>query len=346
MNTEAAILVELGQPLVLAELEIPPLENGQVLVEIQVSGVCRTQVMEWRGHRGEDRYLPHCLGHEAAGIVRETGPGVTKVAESDLVILSWIKGSGLDVAGVCYRWGDRTVNAGGVTTFSRLAVVSESRLVRRSPGVRLEDAAVLGCALATGFGAVFNVARPMVGDSVVVWGAGRIGLAAIVAASTMGCVPVIAVDREPEKLAVARRLGATHTFESEDALARVLDVCPGGVDVAVEASGLTDVMVAAVRSVRARGGSAVVIGNARHGQVMRIDPGEFNQGKRLLGTWGGDTVPDRDITRYCRLLESGLIDLTPMTQRRYRLDQATEALADLEAGRVVRPLIVMDESTM
>ncbi len=343
MKTEAAVLVELGAPLALVELEVPSLKTGQVLVQILVSGVCHTQVLEARGHRGEDRYLPHCLGHEAVGIVRETGPGVSKVKADDTVILSWMKGAGLDGVGTQYRWGDRTVNAGGVTTFSRLSVVSENRLVRMPTGVRLDDAAVLGCALATGFGAVFNVARPMPGQSVAVFGVGRIGLSAVLAAAAAGCTPVVAVDVNDEKLKVASGLGATHAFHAEGALDRILRVCPGGVDVAVEASGRPSVMTSALRSVRSQGGAAVVVGNARHGESVQIDPREFNQGKRLLGTWGGDNWPDRDFARYGRLLTSGKIDLAPMTPRRYRLDQADEAMTDLEEGRAIRPLIVCSE---
>src|SRR5262249_39198453 len=140
MKTVAAVLVETSQPLVLADLEIPALRPGQVLVEIAYSGVCHTQVLEWRGYRGEDRYLPHCLGHEGSGIVRDVGPGIAKVKPGDRVILSWIKGSGADVPGSIYRWNGRTVNAGAITTFSRYAVISENRLVVLPESVPMRDA--------------------------------------------------------------------------------------------------------------------------------------------------------------------------------------------------------------
>lgn len=344
MKTDAAVLVELGAPLVVAELEIPRLRIGQVLVEILVSGVCHTQVLECRGHRGEDRFLPHCLGHEATGIVRETSSGVSKVKNDDPVILSWMKGSGLDGAGTRYQWGSRTVNAGSVTTFSRYAVVSENRLVPMPAGVDMNDAAVLGCALATGLGSVFNVARPLPGQSAAVFGVGRIGLSAVVAAIVAGCTPVIAVDVNEEKLRIAARLGATHTVQFDGALDRILQVCPGGVDVAVEACGRPELMVTALRSVRSQGGTAVVVGNARYGELMHLDPRELNLGKRLLGTWGGENAPDHDFPRYCQLLKSGRIDLTPITPRRYGLEQVNEALADLESGKAARPLLVLGDS--
>src|ERR1700682_5190785 len=124
MKTPAAILVETGKPLVIEDLEIPKLQPGQVLVEITYSGVCHTQVLEWRGYRGDDKFLPHCLGHEGSGIIREIGPGVSKVKGGNHAILSWIKGSGCEVPGSVYCWGPRKVHAGAITTFSRYAVLS------------------------------------------------------------------------------------------------------------------------------------------------------------------------------------------------------------------------------
>ena len=128
MKTEAALLVQTGKPLVLADIEIPALKPGQVLVEIAYSGACGTQVMEWRGDKGEDKWVPHCLGHEGTGTVLETGSAVTKVKAGDKVVLSWIKGSGIEAGGAVYDWDGKKVNAGGVTTFQRHAVVSENRL--------------------------------------------------------------------------------------------------------------------------------------------------------------------------------------------------------------------------
>src|SRR5260370_41835065 len=130
MKTEAALLVQTGTPLVVAQIEIPALKPGQALVEIAYSGACGTQVMEWRGDKGEDKWVPHCLGHEGTGVVVESGSAVTKVKADDKVVLSWIKGSGIEAGGTVYDWDGRKVNAGGVTTFQRHAVVSENRLTR------------------------------------------------------------------------------------------------------------------------------------------------------------------------------------------------------------------------
>lgn len=343
MKTTAVVLVELGKPLELADLDVPALKPGQCLIEIAFSGVCHTQVGEARGHRGEDKFLPHCLGHEGSGYVREIGPGVTKVKPGDAVILSWIKASGLDVPGCVYEWNGRKVNAGGITTFATFSVIAENRLTVISEGLSLRHAALIGCAVPTGAGVVFNTAQPRPGQSLVVFGVGGIGNCAVAAASASGCVPVIAVDINPDKLELAKKFGATHTIDSKksDAVAEIQKLVKGGVDFAIEATGVPAVMRQALACVRQQGGTAVVIGNAKFGDKLELDPRELNMGKRLLGTWGGDNVPDRDYPRYARLMASGKLDLEPLLTKSYALSEVNAALDDLEHGRAARPLIQM-----
>ena len=343
MKTTAAVLVELGKPLELADLDVPALKPGQCLIEVAFSGVCHTQVGEARGHRGEDKFLPHCLGHEGSGYVREIGAGVTKVKPGDAVILSWIKASGLDVPGCVYEWNGRKVNAGGITTFATFSVIAENRLTVISEGLSLRHAALIGCAVPTGAGVVFNTAQPRPGQSLVVFGVGGIGNCAVAAASASGCVPVIAVDINPDKLELAKKFGATHVIDSKqsDAVAEIQKIVKGGVDFAIEATGVPAVMRQALACVRQQGGTAVVIGNARFGDKLEFDPRELNMGKRLLGTWGGDNVPDRDYPRYARLMMSGKMDLEPLLTKSYALSEVNAALDDLEHGRAARPLIQM-----
>jgi S-(hydroxymethyl)glutathione dehydrogenase/alcohol dehydrogenase len=341
MKTTAAVLVELGRPLELADLEIPVLKPGQALVDVVHSGVCHTQLGEARGHRGEDRFLPHCLGHEGSGVIREIGAGVGKVKPGDRVILSWIKGSGADEPGTVYDWNGRKVNAGGITTFATYSVISENRLTVVPEGMSMRLAALVGCAVPTGAGVVFNTAQPKPGQSVVVFGAGGIGSCAVAAAAIAGCTPVIAVDLNSDKLALAHHLGATHSIDSKavDPVAEVLKLCKGGADFAIEATGIPAVMRQALACVRHQGGAAVVVGNARFGSTLEIDPRELNMGKRLLGTWGGDNVPDRDFPRYCKLLTAGRLDLEPLLSKSYRLPDVNAALDDLEHGKAARPIL-------
>ena len=345
MKTTAAILVELGQPLELVDLEIPVLKAGQVLVEIAFSGVCHTQVMEARGQRGPDRFLPHCLGHEGSGTVLELGPNVLRVQTGDRVVLSWIKSQGGDVPGTQYDWNGKKVNAGGITTFSRLAVISENRLTRMEPDLPFDISSLLGCAIPTGAGMVFNTAGVRAGQSVAVFGVGGIGLCALSAAAASGACPLIAVDRQPAKLQIARELGASHTICVTDSppVETIQKICPGGVDIAIEATGRAAVMQQSLESVRSQGGTTVIAGNAPQGEFWQFDPRQLNQGKRILGTWGGDNVPDRDFPRYQRLLLANKLALRCLIPNRYALHEINQALVDLETGQVPRPLIDMSK---
>ncbi|HWB11909.1 MAG TPA: zinc-binding dehydrogenase [Pirellulales bacterium] len=344
MQTEAAILVELNQPLRHATLKLPELKPGQVLVEVAYSGVCHSQLHEVRGRRGPDRFLPHTLGHEGSGTVLEVGEGVTKVRAGDRVVLTWIKGRGAEVPSTVYREGSTAINSGAISTFMRHTVTCENRLVPLAPDVPLAEAALLGCAVPTGAGIVINAAKMNPGASVAVFGVGGIGLSALLAARMLDASPLIAVDVVDSKLAEAIRLGATHAVNSRqrDPLSAILDVTAGrGVDYAVEAAGRRETMEAAFRAVRNQGGLCVLAGNLPHGEQIAIDPFDLIRGKRIVGTWGGETQPDADIPRFVDWFHEGRLPLAQLITREYRLDQINDALADMEQGRVTRALVKM-----
>ncbi|HLH77680.1 MAG TPA: zinc-binding dehydrogenase [Candidatus Binataceae bacterium] len=342
--TQAAILFEVGQPLKIVELSLPSLRTGQVLVEIAYSGVCRSQLLEVRGERGIDRYLPHALGHEGSGVVRGVGPGVSRVKLGDHVVLSWLKGPGVDAAGARYRAGAAVINSGALATFMRHAVVAENRLTRIAPSLDLRAAALLGCAIPTGAGAVLHAAGLKAGASVAVFGCGGVGLSAIAAASLTHARPIIAVDLNPVQLWRARRAGATEVIDAtvQAPVAAIQAItCGQGVDCAIEAAGQARAMEAALSSVGEKG-ICVLAGNLRQGGQIAIDPFDLIRGKRLVGTWGGGTRPARDLPRYARWLRAGVWPLNAMLGRIYRLEEINDAIEDLAAGRGGRGLIAMD----
>lgn len=344
MSFQAAVLVEASKPLQVWDLELPPLQTGQVLVDIAYAGVCHTQVLEWRGIRGQDPYLPHCLGHEGSGTVVEIGNGVTKVKADDKVVLSWIKGNGIDSGGTTYHSGQHVVNAGPVTTFMRQAVISENRLTPIAETFDLKVASLIGCALPTGLGSIFNLANPSTGQSLAIFGVGGIGMIALMGASLSGCNPIIAIDMNTRKLNQAKIHGASHTINtSEDQnLKQIHEICPSGVDIAIEATGNVKVMVQAVELVRPRGGKAVIIGNAPHGHMVTLDPKQLNLGKSILGSWGGGCAPDLDFNKFCDLYNQSKLDLSLIVNApNYGLRQINEAMNDLMMGYAVRPIIDM-----
>lgn len=338
----AAVLHEPNAPLTIEELSVPPLGHGQVGVRLRASGVCHTQLLEVRGQRGVDRYLPHTLGHEGAGVVDAVGPGVTRVAAGDHVVVSWIRGAGLDAPPPLYTSGGRRINAGPVTTFQEYAVVPENRVTRVAPELPLDHAALIGCAVATGAGAVINTARVEPGSTVVVFGAGGVGLCAVQAAALAGATRVVAVDVAPEKLDLARRLGATDTVDTtrEDPVDAVLKRTGGaGADYAIEAAGRRETMEQAHRAVRTGGGLAVLVGNLPAGGQIAIDPFALIAGRRLVGTWGGETRPERDFPRYVALALAGRLKLDELITHRFRLDDVNGALDVLACGRASRVIL-------
>lgn len=347
-KAHAAVLFEPGKPLRLVQdLEVDGPGHGQVLVRIAYSGVCHSQLMEVSGKRGEDRFLPHLLGHEGTGRVVEVGEGVTKVTPGDLVVLGWIKGQGLDSGGHRYSSDGRIINAGGVTTFNEMALVSENRLVKLPPSIPLDVGVLFGCAIPTGAGIVMNEVQPRSGSTVAVFGLGGIGLSALMATMLYDCASVIAIDVSEEKLALAGDFGATHLINASrvDAIEQIRGLTEGkGVDYAIEASGMCSVIETAFDAVRRGGGLCLFASHPEHGQKIRLDPYELICGKQIRGSWGGASRPDIDVPRLAELYLQGRLPLDKLITKRYSLDQINTALDDLEHKRVGRPLIEINPS--
>ncbi len=322
---------------------MPKLLTGQILVKVLFSGVCRSQLMEVRGGRGADPWLPHLLGHEGSGIVLAIGPTVEKVKPGDAVILGWIKGKGLDAPGAKYQYGSQTINSGPVTTFCNYTIVSESRLVVKPAGLPFDTAVLFGCALPTGAGMVLNELKPAVDQSVVVLGLGGIGLSALMALKALGIKTIIALDIFEDKLALARQLGASHVFNSNSAECQqaVLDLTNGGAAVCIESGGQVASIELGFSLIRKNGGKLLFASHPPEGELIRLAPHELISGKKIAGSWGGATSPDRDIPKMFTLFQAANISLDALLTKRYLLEDVNEALDDLEAGRVFRPLIVM-----
>src|SRR3989344_1828905 len=203
-KTLAAVLIKLKAPLELLELDIPELQAGQLLVRVSMAGLCRTQLSEANGLKGEDKYLPHLLGHEAVGEVVEVGPKVKTVKAKDTVVMSWIKGTGMDVPGGIFNHQGKKINAGGVAVFTQYAVVAENRVTKISKTVPLDVASLLGCAVATGAGIVKNTLAVKPGSSIAIFGIGGVGGMALFMAKALKCNPLIAIDVQPKKFVLAK----------------------------------------------------------------------------------------------------------------------------------------------
>lgn len=345
-KTQAAVLFETGKPLRILELSIPAPNPGQVLVDVAYSGVCHSQLNEVLGHKGPDMFLPHTLGHEGAGTVISVGRGVTKCRPGDRIVLSWLKGSGAEVSGTVYDSLEGPINSGAVSTFMRRTVTAENRVTVVPETMPLKLAALLGCAIPTGAGVVLNSSGITRGQSIAIFGVGGIGLSAVMGAASIGALPIIAVDINPDKLAKARELGATHVVNASDCdpVVAIQNLTLGkGVRVALECAGQVAVMESAFKSVVSGGGRCIIAGNPPYGQTMRVDPFGLINGKQLLGTWGGESKPDVDIPRYIDMFTDGRLALQKLGSEEYLLDDINDALMDLKAGRVIRAMIRMSD---
>ena len=341
-TTQAAILVAQQQPLVVDTIELPAeLGVGQVLVKLQVSGICGSQLGEIDGVKGVDRYLPHLMGHEGFATVLEIGPGVKYVLPGDNVVLHWRPGAGIQADPPQYRWRGEPLNAGWVTTFNRHAVVSENRCTRVPANTDPDAAALFGCAITTGFGVIENNASLRMGEAVVVFGAGGVGLNVIQAAALLSASVIIAVDLFDSRLELARQLGASHTINSssEDAEARIRELLEGQpLDVFIDNTGVPAVIELGYRLTHAQG-RVILVGVPRQGSNVSLHTLPLHFGKLLTGSHGGESQPARDIPRYLRLLQQGRLQLDRLVSGRYPLLQINTAIAAMRdgstAGRVM-----------
>ncbi len=331
----AAILVEQRKPLVIDEVELPTsLDIGQVLVKIHYSGICGSQLGEIDGAKGPDAYLPHLLGHEASGTVIAIGPGVKHVKPEDLVVLHWRKGLGIEGAPPIYQWNGKKLNAGWITTFNEYAVVSENRVTAIPTDSDLEVAALFGCAVTTGFGVIENNARIRIGESVVVFGAGGVGLNIVQAASLVSAYPIIAVDLYDGRLALAKEMGATHLINASkvDAEKVIHEIIQReGLDCFIDNTGNPKMIELGYQITKSQG-RVILVGVPRKDSDTTIYTLPLHFGKRISGSHGGETTPQIDIPRYYRLFSSGRIKLKELITERYKLDEVNTAITRMRSG--------------
>ena len=341
--TEAAILVEQNKELIIDKIKLPQkLDFGQVLVEVHVSGICGSQIGEISGAKGPDKYLPHLLGHEGCATVLITGPGVKTVSEGDLVVLHWRKGVGIESETPSYLWRDKKVNAGWVTTFNKYAVVSENRCTTIPKDTNKELAALFGCAITTGFGVIENNAKLKIGESIVVFGAGGIGLNIVQASSLSSAWPIIAVDLYDSRLELAKKFGATHSinsskFDSKEMISKIMN--GNSLDVFVDNTGLPKIIEMGYEITSSKG-RVILIGVPRINSNINIYSLPLHFGKLIIGSHGGESKPNDDIPRYLNLFNNGIWGIEGLISERYNLKNINSAINSMKNGQSVGRIII------
>lgn len=373
MKTKAAVLYEMGAPapyaeslpLVIDELTLEGPGRGEVLVEIVGAGLCHSDLSVVDGSR--PRKLPMVMGHEASGIVREVGPEVIEFAAGDHVVFSFVPvcgrcaycasgrgalcepGALANIAGTLLS-GSRPFTDSqskpcnhhlGVSAFSQFTIAAQESLVKIDASLPLPRAALFGCAVMTGVGAVVNTARVSPGTSVAVFGMGGVGLSAIMGARAVGAYPIVAVDRIEGKLKLARELGATHTINvaHDDPVSAVRDVTAGGADYAFESVGSEAVLIQAYESTR-RGATTITVGLPAAGKMFSVPAVSITLEERTIkGSYMGSSVPRRDIPRYIRMHQAGILPVEKLQTHTLRLDEINLGFDRLAQGLAVRQVI-------
>ncbi|HEX3464549.1 MAG TPA: zinc-binding dehydrogenase [Candidatus Elarobacter sp.] len=374
-TARAAILLRQGgprpyaedRPVEVAEVELDPLEYGEVQVAIGSAGVCHSDLSTVDGTFAQ-RPLPMVLGHEAAGTVEAIGPGVSRVRPGDKVVFSFVpmcghcaecasgrpalceNGNRANTAGTLLR-GARRMRRGGEPLYSQLGVggfaqrtiCAEESLVRIPADTPLEIAALFGCAALTGLGAVLNAANVEAGTSVAIFGAGGVGLMALLGALVAGATSIVVVDPVAEKRALAEELGATATVDSNagDPAEQVRAALgKRGARYAFEAAGNVHALEAAYASTGS-GGTTVAVGIPHHERTAAISHSLLvRQDRTLKGSFMGSSVPQRDIPRYIALWRAGRLPVERLITGRIGLDELNESLDALAGGRAVRTILV------
>ena len=377
MKTRAAVLYEMGlpapyadsQPLKIETLELSAPGPGEVLVEMAAAGLCHSDLSVIDASR--PRVMPIVMGHEASGIVRETGTGVVDLQPGDHVVFAFLPACGHCVTCASGRpvmcdagakanadgsllSGKRRFVKGangelhhhlGVSAFSEFTVAAQESLVKIDHELPLDIAALFGCAVMTGVGAVFNTAKVRPGSSCAVFGLGGVGLSAIIGAQAAGAYPIIAVDVLPSKLKLARELGASAVVnaKNEDPVEAVREISGGGVEFAIESVGSEQVLQQAYHAA-GRGGITVTVGLPHpDGQFAIPAVSLVVDEKTVQGSYMGSAVPKRDIPRFIDLYQSGRLPVDRLLSARLTLDDVNAGFDALAAGKAVRQVISFGE---
>jgi len=337
---KAVVLEKINFPVVLQDVGLTPLLPGQVLVKNIVSGLCGAQLHEIKGHKGNAKFLPHLMGHEGCGIVKDIGAGVMTVKRGDKVVLHWKKGAGIESPFPQYVLNNKKISSGKVITLSEYSIVSENRTTRVSPDAPERLCALLGCGTTTALGIINNDAQLKFGESILILGAGGVGLNLIQGARLASAYPIVCLDINKNKKEKALELGASLFITALEQNNKQ----PENFDVIVDTLGIASVMEEAIPRL-ADGGRYILVGQPVPGESLIIPKASelwSSEGKTLKVSQGGNTNPEVDIPRYIKMYEAGLLDIEKIITHTFPLEEINAAFDLLQSGKAGRIIIDID----
>jgi S-(hydroxymethyl)glutathione dehydrogenase/alcohol dehydrogenase len=336
---KAAVLVSQNEPLEIIELKYPTIGPNQLLIKIKYSGICRSQLMEAQGKRGIDQWIPHTLGHEAVGIVKEIGSQTSEYKVGEKVILSWIADKKISAPGYVYETTEgRKINSGPISTFSEMTVAHESRVHKIQGNFSDEILSLFGCALITGAGMAIEYFDPSKHKKVLVLGFGGIGSAAAIALEIFKDIEITVLDNSLERIEMAKALGfkkSFHTTSLNDINAHIkfnhFDLC-------LESGGTTESIELGF-SLISSDGTLVFASHPPLGDKIYIDPYELIKGKKIVGTWGGDLDTKLAVKTVSEHLSKSKLPLALLVGEHFPLQKINDALNYLSESRSGRALL-------
>lgn len=343
---KAAVLEKIGGELIVGEVSLTDLSFGQVLVKVLVSGICGAQLQEIAGNKNNANFMPHLLGHEGCGIVEEIGIGVTNVKKGDKVVMHWRKSDGIESDFPAYIYNGKTIRSGKVTTLSEYSIVSENRLTSVPHDTPNELCALLGCGLSTALGTINEEANVKFGESVLIIGAGGLGINLIKAAKLAGAYPIIAVDIKDNKKEVCESLGV-HLYINcsnnniSDEIHKAFGI--KDVDVIVDTSGNKQSLEETIQLLSGTG-RFILVGQPKPGETIELKNAIHlfsGDGKTIKATQGGKFSPSRQISRYIKMHKAGVLSIDNIISHRMKLDDINKAISLVMSGQAGRILIEM-----
>jgi S-(hydroxymethyl)glutathione dehydrogenase / alcohol dehydrogenase len=342
---KAAVLEKINSPLVVTDVELSELYFGQVLVKVLTSGICGTQLQEIAGRKDNAKFIPHLMGHEGCGIVESVGPGVTKVKKGDKVVMHWRKSDGIEADFPTYVFKGKTIRSGKVTTFSEYSIVSENRITPVPHEMPNDFCTLLGCGLSTALSVVQNDASVRTGESVMIVGIGGLGACLIKAARLSNAGPIIGVDIHDNKKDVVKLLhGDLFVNSSKENILDVMQRELGikDVDVIIDTTGNAQTITETI-PLLANDGRYIIAGWFKPGESVEIKNANHLfggiEGKTIKATQGGKFSPSKDVPRYIKLYQDGLLDIDNLISHHTTLDNINDAIELMRSGKANRIII-------
>lgn len=336
MKAKFAVLFKNKSPLRLLDLKLPRLEKGQVLIKLNYTSICRSQIMEIDGLRGKDKWIPHLLGHEGSGKIVKIASNIKNFKINDRVLITWISTEGQKSNGAKFEYRDKIINSGPATTFSQYSIVSEDKIVKLPNFLNYKNASFFGCAIPTGFGMILNeINLKKKNNKILIIGLGGIGVSALICLNILKFYEVSVFEKSKKKVNEFKRF---KKFKNIKIMSNVKSVNLSYYDYVIECAGKIETIENSMLYIK-NTGKVIFASHPQSRKKIKIDPHELIKGKKIVGTWGGGIKSKEDFNKIFRIIKGNLSYLEIMNRKIYNLNDINTAISDFKKNKVLRPII-------